>query len=73
MISIRHSGQEELSLAKTDDSVTSSNHSLAAASVAVPVQKVAEEEGKMTRAVSVSVLDRPRTGNRFQVTTCFKT
>ena len=76
MISIKHSGQEQLrkenNLAKTDDSVTSSNKSLNAASLAVSMQKVAEEEAKMTRALSMNVLDMPQAENKFQVTNMFK-
>ena len=76
MISIRHSGQEELrkesNLAKTDDSVTSSNKSLDADSLAVSVLNMTEEEPKMARAMSMNVLDMPRAGNRFQVTNILK-
>ena len=75
MINIKHYGREQLrkesNLAKTDDSVTSSNKSLDAASLAVSIQKVAEGEAKMTRAMSMNVLDMPRAENKFQVTNIF--
>ena len=75
MINIKHFGREQLrkesNLAKTDDSVTSSNKSLDAASLAVSMQKVTEGEPKMTRAMSMNVLDMTRTENKFQVTNIF--
>ena len=76
MINIKHYGREPLrkesNLAKTDDSVTSSNKSLNAASLAVSMQKVTEGEGKMSRAMSMNVLDMPRAENKFQVTNILK-